>query len=199
MKSKNLLSEDKMKDVIEKNFGLSYRDAHFSNIIFDKEMEKQGEILLEWSKNPSGILLYLGTPGCGKGRYCASFCRSLLEAGVNEYHFMFLKEQRFFQRLQNTMNPDSFTNVDEQLRIISSVPYLIYDDFGVCKDTDWREENSFSLLDMRCDNQKPMIFTSNLFLEDLKEKMEPRLYSRITGIRNTVVEVRRGPDYRQVF
>ena len=63
--------------------------------------------------------------------------------------------------------------------IISKKAFIFLDDIGSEKVTDWVEEIFYLIVNMRYEKVHPMIFTSNLPLSQLAEKIGDRTVSRI--------------------
>ena len=58
---------------------------------------------------------------------------------------------------------------------------LIVDDIGAEKPSEWVRERLLSFINTRVSNELTTIYTSNLSLERLREKMGDRIVSRIIG------------------
>jgi DNA replication protein DnaC len=56
---------------------------------------------------------------------------------------------------------------------------LIIDDLGSEKATDWSIEQMYYLINLRYENMKPLVITSNFSLKELGEKVGDRIPSRI--------------------
>lgn len=64
----------------------------------------------------------------------------------------------------------------------STCPILVLDDIGVEKTTDWALQTLYIILNNRYSNYMQTIITSNLTLEEVKEKLGERIASRIAGM-----------------
>lgn len=78
--------------------------------------------------------------------------------------------------------------------IISKKAFIFLDDIGSEKVTDWVEEIFYLIVNMRYEKVHPMIFTSNLPLSQLAEKIGDRTVSRIKEMCH-IVELK-GEDRR---
>ncbi len=75
--------------------------------------------------------------------------------------------------------------------------FLILDDVGSStKQTEWREEILFEILDYRYNTMKPTIITSNFAGEDFKKNYHSRVHSRLFSNENTIIEIPNGVDFR---
>ena len=86
---------------------------------------------------------------------------------------------------------------EELMNSLENCSLLIIDDLGSEKTTDWANELFYKIIDYRYSNLKPIIITTNLTDQELKEKISERLVSRIhemcKGLKLT------GKDYRLEF
>lgn len=75
---------------------------------------------------------------------------------------------------------NSYGNEPEFIeRLIDSPRFFFLDDIGAEKVTDWVEETLYLIVNKRYEKMMPMIFTSNLPLSGLAEKIGDRTVSRI--------------------
>lgn len=72
--------------------------------------------------------------------------------------------------------------------------FLVMDDLGVEKSTDWSLQILYIIIDRRYREEKRTIITSNLSLDDLADKLDDRIASRIAGM--CVLVPMKGSDRR---
>ncbi len=87
-------------------------------------------------------------------------------------------------------NPDR----DEQafLTQLSEADFLVLDDFGSERPTDWVLGVLYLLIDRRYENMKHTIFTSNLSLDEIAEKFgDDRITSRIERMCKEIYELKK--------
>ena len=80
---------------------------------------------------------------------------------------------------------DAQGDVDELIERMSAVDVLILDDFGVERDTDYKLEQIYAIIDARYATKKPMIISTNLTLKEMKETTDirkKRIYERILEV-----------------
>ena len=87
-----------------------------------------------------------------------------------------------FPRILNALA--SLRDLDRNQYVDSLNKYrlLILDDLGVGRSTDYAREQLFHVIDSRCRSRKPMLITTNLSLDELKNTADPdlhRIYDRI--------------------
>lgn len=73
---------------------------------------------------------------------------------------------------------------------------VVWDEVAIKNLSNYDHEHLLSMINVRLDQGKSNIYTSNLSKEDLYEKVGERLYSRIVNL-STVIELR-GSDKRGI-
>lgn len=84
------------------------------------------------------------------------------------------------------------------LEIICDCTFLILDDMGASRLSEWQLDVLHTLIDLRVSNLQPTLITSNIFTKDLNNYFHPRVKSRICASRNTIIELD-GEDKRQII
>lgn len=64
----------------------------------------------------------------------------------------------------------------------STVPFLVMDDMGVEKTSDWSMQTLYTIIDRRYREMRKTIITSNLTLDEIARKLDDRISSRIAGM-----------------
>jgi len=97
----------------------------------------------------------------------------------NEGLFIYLPS--FLNRLrENYSNPDP--EFKEELEMVTNCKLLIIDDIGTERVSEWVREQVVSIITERVNNGLSTIYTSNLSIDELTEKMgDARIGSRIKG------------------
>lgn len=146
-------------------------------------------------ESTKGLYLW-GEPGRGK----TYFAYILL----NELIFQFVKPGKFislsksFQELRHTFDESSETHGQAvpMMEILSNVPYLVIDDFGVQRNTEWEMEILYNLIDARYANRRLTFVTTNQKVDELKDLAQGRIYSRFLEMCH-IIEVL-GHDFREL-
>lgn len=144
-------------------------------------------------------LLLWGSPGTGKTHQAYGAIRALTAAGCGvAWHATTTAD------LYADMRPKAGVDVEHMLRRIVRIPLLLLDDLGAAKSSEWTEEITFRLVNWRCQNHLPTIFTTNLTpVRDastppgqpvLRDKVGDRVLSRLSGMCTPVHFT--GPDRR---
>jgi DNA replication protein DnaC len=93
----------------------------------------------------------------------------------------FLNSPKFFQQLKDTYSEDSdqYGRTWQMIDALCKVPYLVLDDFGVQRGTEWELEMSYNLIDARYSEKRFTIVTTNQPMEELEKVHMGRIYSRL--------------------
>lgn len=120
-----------------------------------------------------GGILFYGGVGTGKTFASACICNELMDNGktvlVMNLGLYLIKIQREWAEAENDV-----------LNYVKSCDLLVIDDLGIEKVTPFVLEKVFTLIDTRYRSDKPMIITSNLSLDDIKQTFGDRIADRIT-------------------
>ena len=142
-----------------------------------------------------GFLLH-GTPGTGKTLLGSIILNELILHRARAGRFLNLS-RKYFQKLRDTYSQDSehYGQTWQIIDAFCSIPYLVLDDFGVQRGTDWETEMLYDLVDARYSEQRFTIVTTNQTPEEIKELSGGRIFSRLSEM-CYAVEMS-GNDYRQ--
>lgn len=83
---------------------------------------------------------------------------------------------------------DSFRSKDyldspyQKLESIAKVPYLVLDDLGAEKATEYVRQATYFIINHREMNLLPTFITTNFSMDHLDENIDPRISSRICGM-----------------
>lgn len=131
---------------------------------------------------PENSYYITGTIGSGKTVHAAALLlainkRNMIELKKKSYCFVTTPE--LLLKIRNTFNGAG--SEQELIEYYSSVDYLVLDDFGTEKMTEWVFQTIYLIINRRYMDMKPVIITSNLSLEELALKMEDdRVSSRFS-------------------
>lgn len=162
----------------------------------EAELEKCPQFVIDYCLNgdwkEKGLYLW-GKCGVGK-TYIAYAIKKLIRIHGTECKVMSLIDilnlikEDFRIKQQEFRGP---TNFDDLLNLEG---VLIIDDIGVEKITDWVLETLYALVNKRYEYKLTTIFTSNLSLDDLAERLGDRIPSRIAEM--CIVKKLEGQDKR---
>lgn len=96
---------------------------------------------------------------------------------------LLLKFKNSYSVKQNHNYDEDYEKKDTENDLIerySEIPFLVLDDFGVERITDWSFQLLYIIINRRYENEKKTIFTSNFSLKELAERLgDDRIPSRI--------------------
>ncbi len=119
-----------------------------------------------------GILFY-GSVGVGKSYYACAIANALLDRQVSAAVTNFPRLLNILQGMR-----DRQAVIDH----LQGYDLLVLDDLGVERDTTYTAEQVYSVIDARARSKLPLIVTTNLTMEELKEPdtvQQQRIYDRI--------------------
>lgn len=139
----------------------------------------------------SGLFI-TGAVGCGKTHLAAAMLAAWLEGALIEgertgQHYYpsacgkWTTVPEFLMRLRGTFRRDAAETEERVVREYLKLPFLVLDDLGAEKATDWTGQSLYVLVSGRINACLPTVVTSNLTLGELHDS-DPRLASRLGGM-----------------
>jgi len=142
------------------------------------------ENIIEKVEAGEGLYIWSERTGNGKTTWATKiighyFRKIAFNSGLeNEGLYIYLPT--FLNDLRSSFNsPDP--ELEEVVQMISHCKLLIIDDIGAENPSEWVRERLLSYINTRVSNNLSTIYTSNVSLDELGEKMGDRVKSRITG------------------
>jgi DNA replication protein DnaC len=139
-----------------------------------------------------------GPVGCGKTHLAIGYlANEIIEKGIDAGRFV--RTVDLFKEIRNTFQENRGESEMDLLEKYGKViPFLVIDDLGTEKMTDWVEQTLYDLIDRRYGECLETLITSNLSLDQLSAHYAShgdRLASRIAGM-GPIVKIQ-GPDHRR--
>lgn len=171
-------------DLVERNRSVGLPDPGLRKHTFEndlgynpKQIEMAKRYVQHWEefRNTSTGLLLWGDVGTGKSFIAGCIANGLLDKGVPVLMTNFA---RLLNRLTDMYSGDRNAYIDSFTRY----ELLIIDDLGMERNSEFAREQVFSVIDSRYRSQLPMIVTTNLSLEELKDPTDlsrSRIYDRV--------------------
>ena len=123
---------------------------------------------------------FWGKPGGGKTLLACIILQELMLKYALPGRFVDISRQ-FFQRLKRSYDStdESYGTEGQILDSLIEVPFLVLDDFGVQRNTEWESEMLYNLIDARYEQEHVTIITSNVHINDFSSVAHGRIHSRI--------------------
>ena len=178
---------EKKKEIVEyfkkwNPIGLRFKEKTFENFTLDGE-NKQKIINLcqgycnNFQKNlKNGIGLYLeGASGTGKTHLSVAIMKQLTE---ENYSVIFINTSDLLTKLKESQRIGK-DGIEQMLNDLKKVDLLILDDIGSMPSSTVNEDLLYKIVNLRYENMKPVILTTNASPQTLYVKLTPRTYDRI--------------------
>ena len=150
----------------------TFANDDLANDKITKAAQRYAENFSELRKSGKGLLLY-GNTGTGKTYAACEIANALIDKG---YPVLVTNFARILNTLQGTFEKQEYIDSFNRFEL------LVIDDLGVERDTAYAKEQVFNIIDSRYRSGKPMLITTNLTMEKIKnpEDIENRrIYDRI--------------------
>jgi DNA replication protein DnaC len=160
-------------------------------------------------ENPFDLVLS-GGPGTGKTHLAIAIFRYLVSVGhidsgyrdwfeyhgdhyqVADHKALFMPVPELLAEIRATYN-DRDKDEQELIDRVSSVDFLILDDLGAEKSTEWSISTLYLIIDKRYRAMNPTIATTNLSIDEIGQSLSRRIASRLAS--GKVITIK-APDYR---
>jgi len=141
---------------------------------------------------------FWGNAGSGKTLLACIILQELMLKYAVGGRFVDLSRQ-FFQRLKRSYDStdELYGSGGQILDELIEIPFLVIDDFGVQRNTEWESEMLYNLIDSRYEMEHLTIITSNQHINEFSEIAHGRIHSRIKEM-CAIMKVDL-PDYRDKF
>jgi DNA replication protein DnaC len=142
-----------------------------------------------WQEADDFGILFMGPAGSGKShlalamvnRSLDSFLNSEVPTDVVEHDLIEAKRFPTYWTVADLIAFIKQNDFDFPLGLLDA-RFLVLDDLGAEQVTDWTREQFFRLFEHRTKRRLATIVTTNLSLNELKDKLHERVVSRIMGI-----------------
>ena len=151
--------------------------ARYQNSSLEDFSEELSQYVRNWNgQSPTRSLLLTGPTGTGKTHMAAAIVRLRVEG---DRPVVFKRASAFYSAVRESFNQP---NVSEAavMREYGKSPMLVLDDLGSGSLSDHERRCTLELLDMRLDDLRPMVVTSNWTIEQIRERMDERIASRLS-------------------
>jgi DNA replication protein DnaC len=168
-----------------------YLNCSFETFKIGIEARQYYKICREYVAEPEGNLFLYGAYGTGKTHLAVAIARELLLQGKT---LLFTSVPRLLFDIRKAFNRDADDTEAFYIDKYSTCPFLILDDFGQEKSTEYARQTLDYIIYERDNHLRPTVITSNFSLDEITEKMNGRISSRLAGMGKVVLF--KGYDYR---
>ena len=157
------------KDVTLKDMRFSFYEKPDSKTTFKAVAEFVKwylENLKDNIENGKGIYFWSETKGSGKTMLAVALANELINK--HQRYVKFATSLDILDEIRATYDPHSEENESRLLSDLVSVDFLVIDDFGTERVTDWVGEKFYQIVNKRYVNKKVTFYTSNSDLKTLK-------------------------------
>ena len=143
------------------------------NAKLSEAMLKYAENFAEFKKESKGLLLYGGV-GTGKTYFAACIANKLIDKG---YSVLMTNFARLTNQIQGM-----YEGKQEFIDSLNKYSLLIIDDLGAERKSEFMQEMVFNIIDSRYRSGLPLIITTNLTTDEIKQPKETsfaRIYDRV--------------------
>ena len=178
---------------LRENSNLGIRFAHRTFESFDKGRDENAykkclDYVDHFKDTERNSLLLAGGYGTGKTHLAASIANKLMDDGVP---VLFDTFSGHLNKLKIEFNGGKSVYLNQ----MKNVDMLVLDDIGKEKISEWSQSVMFDVINFRYEHLLPIVMTTNLKSDSLKEYLGGAVWSRLCEMCSGVMT--RGEDYRQ--
>ena len=189
--------ERKRENPEEYMAGFGIPKKHISKSLDNfKGNSKIVKICKDYSLQLLNSLFLTGSCGSGKTHLAVSVLREMVKNNLLE-DATFITVPELLLEIRQTFQPPSLGIIYSETDVIesyTSIPFLILDDLGAEKASEWTITTLYLIIDRRNREERPTIFTSNLSLSEIEHRLSARIASRLADCQVIQLDM---PDYRK--
>ena len=167
-------------------------DKTLNNFNADSGHQKYVKVCHEFIKSSTSSLFLYGVPGCGKTHLAAGILREYALKGNKSFHS--ISTPKLMREIRSTFDNGNTTREYDIIDRLSRTGILVLDDLASENSTPYSIETLFLIIDERLSNGRKTVFTSNLNLDQIGEKLDERIASRLSKCMIVRIDM---PDYRR--
>lgn len=170
-----------------------FQEASFANFVVTPSTRRAVDVCRQYAetleRGEGRGLFIAGDVGTGKTHLAVAVLFRVIERG---FEGRFLVVPEWLHRLRRSFDDGTGSHLWE---VMEHPGLLVLDDIGTEKPSEWVEEQMFLLVNHRYQHRLPTVYTSNLGLDELQERLGARTVSRIIETCDGVLL--KGEDYRK--
>lgn len=152
--------------------------AH-EKVSFDVLDSRQKSVATQYLAIPFGSLIINGTSGSGKTWTAVAVAKKLMERGSTA---KYLSVPWMFAFIRDCTFHDKNFQITEYVQSLLNYDYIVLDDLGAHRATDWAIETLYLILDQwEANEKKGIICTTNLSMDEIAKAFSDRIASRLAA------------------
>ena len=173
-----ILAEREKREVAGRIESAGFYKAH-ERIAFDLLDERQKKVANQYLGRPFGNLIINGNSGSGKTWTAIATAKRLIERGSTA---KYLSVPWMFAFIRDCIGHDKNFQITEYVNGLLGYDYIILDDLGAHRATDWAIETLYLILDQwESHEKKGLICTTNLSMDEIAKTFSDRIASRLAA------------------
>lgn len=175
----------------ESNLGIRFARRTFESFDQSRDEDAYKKCLHyadHYQDDERNCLLLVGGYGTGKTHLAASIANKLMDNGIP---VLFDTFSGHLNKLKTEFNGGRSVYLEQ----MKNVDMLILDDIGKEKISEWSQSIMFDVINFRYEHLLPIVLTTNLRNDSLKEYLGGAVWSRLCEMCSGVMT--KGKDYRQ--
>lgn len=169
----------------DNNFSkLSYAYYQGEDLDRFKKAEETCHDMIDDFSNEKKSLLFYGTVGIGKSFLSGCVAQELIEKGYSCFYYSAI--ELFAQISKETFHTSQKDDLYNLLDYLYNCDLLIIDDLGTENTNSFVSSQLFSIINERSLRKRSTIISTNLSLQELRERYSDRVFSRIVTSFNIV-------------
>lgn len=134
----------------------------------------------EYKEATTKSMLFTGNTGVGKTFLSTCIAKKIIEKGAGVLYMSAPKIAELLEEYKFNRSSLSFDN-ESKVHLMKKIDLLIIDDLGTEFKTGYTLNAIYDLINDRLINNKKMIISTNLSMEEIKDTYSERLFSRFLG------------------
>lgn len=152
--------------------------AH-EKISFDLLDDRQKKVANSYLNLPVGNMIINGSSGSGKTWTAIATTKRLIEGGASA---KYLSVPWMFAFIRDCIGHDKNFQITEYVNSLLDYDYIVLDDLGAHRATDWAIETLYLILDQwESHEKKGLICTTNLGMDEIAKTFSDRIASRLAA------------------
>ncbi|MCC5876023.1 MAG: ATP-binding protein [Candidatus Sumerlaeia bacterium] len=117
-----------------------------------------------------------GPTGCGKTHIAVAILKAVIRRGYTGVYFNFTD---LLSRIRDSYQEDGTETEGALLNIVDSCDLLVLDDVGAERASEFVRDRLYLIINRRYENARPIIITTNLDDDEMRERVGERTASRL--------------------